>query len=126
MIPFCNKTGVGLIPWSPVARGMLARPYEEKAPSVRSGSDKMLRNIFQDAEGKGEGGVDREVVGRVEKIAKEKTVSMASIALAWVLSKDCAPIVLLNSVKRIDEAVGALKVTLTEDEIKYLEEAYFP
>jgi len=71
-----------------------------------------------------EGKIDEEVTNRVEKVAKDKGVSMANIATAWVLSKGCAPIVGLNSEKRVQEAVEAVKLKLTEEEIKYLEEPY--
>jgi len=73
-----------------------------------------------------EGTIDEEVINRIEKVAKDKGVPMASVATAWVLSKGCAPIVGLNSEKRIQEVVDAVKLKLTEEENKYLEEAYAP
>jgi len=73
-----------------------------------------------------EGTIDEEVINRVEKVAKDKGVPMASVATAWVISKGCAPIVGLNSEKRIQEVVDAVKLKLTEEENKYLEEAYAP
>ncbi|EJD51071.1 Aldo/keto reductase [Auricularia subglabra TFB-10046 SS5] len=124
MIPFCNKTGVGLIPWSPVARGALTRPYN--STTTRTGSDSMYKTVFADAKGTREGLIDEEITNRVEKVAKDKGVSMATVAIAWVLSKGQAPIVGLSSVKRIQDAVDALKVKLTEEETKFLEEAYAP
>ncbi|EJD45581.1 voltage-gated potassium channel subunit beta-2 [Auricularia subglabra TFB-10046 SS5] len=124
MIPFCNKTGVGLIPWSPVARGVLARPYNNT--TTRTGSDMLYKTIFGNAKGTREGQLDEQITGRVEKVASAKGVPMASVAIAWVLSKGQAPIVGLSSEKRIQEAVDSLKVKLTEDEIKFLEEAYAP
>lgn len=69
---------------------------------------------------------DEEISKRVEKVAKDKGVSMASVAIAWVVSKGQAPIVGLSSEKRIKEAVDALKVKLTAEETKFLEEAYTP
>lgn len=125
MIPLCNKTGVGLIPWSPIARGVLARPYEDKS-SLRSGTDALLKRTFQAAEDKREGEIDKEITGRVEKVAKDKGISMAAVAIAWTLAKGCAPIVGLSSQKRIDEAVAAVKVKLTDEETTFLEEAYSP
>ncbi|EJD45580.1 Aldo/keto reductase [Auricularia subglabra TFB-10046 SS5] len=124
MIPFCNKTGVGLIPWSPVARGVLARPYN--TTTTRTGSDMLIKKLFRDAKDTREGQIDQEITGRVEKVASAKGVPMASVAIAWVLSKGQAPIVGLSSEKRIQEAVDSLKVKLTEEEIKFLEEAYAP
>lgn len=73
-----------------------------------------------------EAALDEELTGRVEKVAKDKGVPMAAVAIAWVLSKGCAPIVGLSSEKRIKEAVDALQVKLTDEENKYLEEAYEP
>jgi aryl-alcohol dehydrogenase-like predicted oxidoreductase len=70
--------------------------------------------------------IDKEITLRVEKIANDKGVSMAKVATAWVLSKGCAPILGLNSVNRIDEAVQSLKVKLSDEEVKYLEEPYAP
>ncbi|KZV85337.1 Aldo/keto reductase [Exidia glandulosa HHB12029] len=115
MIPFCNKTGVGLIPWSPVARGMLTRPYVQE---TLYGAAKAAKTR--------EGAIDEEVVNRVEKVAKDKGVPMAAVAMAWVLSKGCAPIVGLSSEKRIQEAVDALKIKFTPEEVKFLEDAYEP
>ncbi|CAN6648745.1 putative aryl-alcohol dehydrogenase Aad16p [Trichomonascus vanleenenianus] len=120
MIPYCKETGVGLIPWSPVARGMLARPAANKE-SARAQTDKVTEMM-----GMGEDAVNNEIVGRVEQVAKKRGVSMAIIALAWVLAKGACPIVGFNKVERIDEAVRALEVKLTEEEIKFLEEPYVP
>ncbi|EJD45604.1 hypothetical protein AURDEDRAFT_165461 [Auricularia subglabra TFB-10046 SS5] len=69
---------------------------------------------------------DEEIAKRVEKIAKDKGVPMSAVAIAWVLSKGQAPIVGLSSEKRIKEAVDALKVKLTPEDIKFLEEPYQP
>ncbi|KAH7107891.1 Aldo/keto reductase [Auriculariales sp. MPI-PUGE-AT-0066] len=124
MIPFCNKTGVGLVPWSPLARGALTRPYG--GDSLRSGTDRYYKVLIADKVGSHEGDIDKEVTTRVEKVAKDKGVSMACVATAWVLSQGCAPILGMNSEKRIEEAVASLKVKLTDDEVKYLEEAYAP
>ena len=73
-----------------------------------------------------DGTIDEEVINRVEKVAKDKGVPMASVATAWVISKGCAPIVGLSSEKRIQEVADAVKLKLTEQEITYLEEAYAP
>lgn len=123
MIPFCRATGVAVIPWSPIARGLLAKPLTPSASgneqeSLRSKVDKKKDAWFADA--------NLEIVNRVEKVAKEKGCSMAILATAWVLSKGCWPILGLNSEKRIVEAAEALKITLTEEELKYLESEYAP
>jgi aryl-alcohol dehydrogenase-like predicted oxidoreductase len=119
MIPFCNKTGVGLVPYSPVARGLLARPLGET--SYRQQTDNLLKMLKI-----GEQAGDDETIRRVEKVAKDKGVAMAQVALAWLFTKGACPIVGFNKVERMEEAVGALKVKLTADEIIYLEEAYLP
>lgn len=119
MIPFCNETGVGIIPYSPVARGVLARPVGVSSDRLDSDSITRMLKIGQETG-------DEEVIRRVEKVAKDKGVAMAQVAIAWVLSKGACPIVGFNKIERIEEAVAALKVKLTDDEIKYLEEAYVP
>ncbi|KAJ9137926.1 Voltage-gated potassium channel subunit beta-2 [Pleurostoma richardsiae] len=125
MIPFCKATGVGIIPWSPLARGMLAKPHNAAAgatagveKSIRSQSDVKTQLWFADA--------NLKIVEAVEKVAKDKQVSMPLVATAWVLLKGCWPIVGLNSEKRIKEAVEALQVKLTEEECRYLEGGYRP
>ncbi|ETS81704.1 Putative aryl-alcohol dehydrogenase [Pestalotiopsis fici W106-1] len=128
MLPFCRETGVGVIPWSPLARGMLAKPASSSSAvasggnagegSVRSQTDTKTRKWFEDA--------NLEIVDAVEKVAKDKGVSMALVATAWVLHKGCWPIVGLNNEKRIKEAVEALSVKLTDEECQYLEAGYRP
>ena len=122
MIPYCNDTGVGLIPWSPIARGVLARPYGSRGETLRDSSDKFLQKLYRDKEAE----ADKAVVDRVEEVAKKKGISMTAVATAWSLTKGCNPIIGLNSKERIDEAVANVKVTLAEDEIKYIEEPYLP
>ncbi|KIW14197.1 versiconal hemiacetal acetate reductase [Exophiala spinifera] len=122
MIPYCNHTGVGLIPWSPVARGALARPYRSR-DSLREKTDNYLKVLVRSRDDK----VDEEIVGRVEEVARKMGKSMAQIAIAWSLSKkDVCPIVGLNKKERIDEAVEACKIKLSDEDIKYLEEPYQP
>lgn len=126
MIPYCRDTGVGLIPWSPVARGALTRPFNSRS-TLREQSDRMLNNIIRAHETES----DKEVIGRVEELAKKKGVSMATIATAWCLSKDGVnPIIGLSSKERIDQAVESVKFAsgggLGDEDIKFLEEAYVP
>jgi versiconal hemiacetal acetate reductase len=120
MIPYCQDTGVGLCPWSPLARGVLSRPWLDRA-SKRDATDKLLQNMVR---GKGMEDADRAIVERVEEIAGKRCVSMATVALAWVLSKGCFPITGLGTKERIDEAVGAVKSVLSVEEIAYLDELY--
>ncbi|WFC95681.1 hypothetical protein MBRA1_002334 [Malassezia brasiliensis] len=122
MIPYCQATGVGLVPWSPIARGVLTRPWTERS-SKREQSDVMLQRLIRSRESE----PDQAIVGRVEELSKKKGVPMAQVAIAWCLSKKGVnPIVGLSKPERIDEAVGALKVQLSAEEIAYLEEPYRP
>ncbi|KAF2674773.1 Aldo/keto reductase [Microthyrium microscopicum] len=122
MVPYCQDSGVGLIPWSPLARGMLTRPWGDGAGSKRQQSDQFLKNIILSRETQS----DRDIVGRVDEIARKKGVSMSNVATAWSLAKGMNPIVGLSSKKRIDEACESIQVSLTEEEIRYLEEPYVP
>ncbi|KIV97775.1 versiconal hemiacetal acetate reductase [Exophiala mesophila] len=122
MIPYCNHTGVGLVPWSPVARGALTRPYNSR-DTTREKTDAFLNFLVRSRNDK----VDEEIINRVEEVSKKIGKSMAQVAIAWALSKkDVTPIVGLGSKERIDEAVEAIKVKLSEEDIKYLEEPYMP
>ena len=122
MLPYCADTGVGCIPWSPVARGVLTRPWSDRS-SARETTDPFLMGMVRTRETE----VDKTVVDRLEEVAKKKGVKMAQLATAWVLSKNMVnPILGLGSKERIDEAVAAIKVKLTEEEAAYLEEPYLP
>jgi aryl-alcohol dehydrogenase-like predicted oxidoreductase len=120
MIPYCLDSGVGLIPWSPMARGVLTRPWGSRS-SVRENTDGALKMLIRSRETES----DKAIVDRVEELAGKKGVSMAQISLAWSLGHQSEnPIVGLSSIERIDEAVASLKITLTSEEIQYLEEPY--
>lgn len=119
MIPYCKYTGIGLIPWSPIARGVLARPFGDRN-TTREHSDYYLRTLIRPLETES----DHAIIDRLEEIAKSKDVSMAQVAIAYVLQKGMMPIIGLSSVKRIDEAVRATALMLEPDEIKYAETPY--
>lgn len=122
MIPYCRDTGVGLIPWSPIARGALARPYNDRS-TLREKSDNFLHSLIRSREGE----VDKEIVGRVEEVAKKRGVSMAAVATAWCLGKDGVnPIIGLSSKERIDQTVENIRFKLEEEDVRYLEEPYLP
>lgn len=123
MIPYCKATGVGLIPWSPLARGYLARSPSKETNSSRKSSEEAGEFWFCEL---GTTDVDRAIVKRVEEIALKKGWSMASVGLAWINGKVDSPIVGLGSVKRIEEAVQAAEKRLDPDEVVYLEELYQP
>lgn len=122
MIPYCLDSGVGLIPWSPMARGALARPWGERS-SIRENTDSAIKRLVRSRESE----ADKIIIDRVEEVARKKGVCMAQIAMAWSLSHpSMCPIVGLSSTARIDEAVKSVKMKLTDEEIRYLEEAYVP
>lgn len=121
MIPYCKDAGIGLVPWSPLARGVLARPWTER-DSNRETTDIAMKLLVRMRESE----ADKAIVNRVENIAKAKGVSMAQIAIAWLHYHGTFPALGLNSPERIDEAVAALQVKLTEEEVKELEEPYLP
>lgn len=119
MLPYCNETGVGVIPWSPIARGLLTRPVSETSERQETDPYTPLLKLGQQPS-------DDEIIKRVEEVAKKRGVSMAIVAIAWALSKGTCPIVGFNKPERIHEAVEAVKFKLTDDECKYLEEPYRP
>jgi len=122
MLPYCRDTGVGCIPWSPIARGALARPWGERT-TKRENTDQFLKNLIRSRESE----ADKAVVDRLEEVAKKRGVGMAIVATAWCLGKEgVVPIVGLGSTERIDQAVEACKFKLSEEEEKYLEEPYLP
>ena len=126
MIPFCQTnylSKVGIIPWSPLARGVLARSLGAVSKNSREKLDQERFKILGlDALSE----ADQEIIQRVEKVAKDHNVSMAVVATAWVIGKGFNPIVGLSSVKRVDDILQALKFKFTKEEEKFLEEPYVP
>ena len=122
MMPLCQNRKVAVVPWSPLAGGRCTRPWGTQ--TARSKIDDVSPMVWTKATEK----QDKKVVDNLEKVAKEHGISMAQEALAWMLSKPyvTAPIVGSTSVKHIEEAVAALDVKLSEDEIKSLEAPYVP
>ena len=122
MIPLCKDQKIGLLPWSPLARGFLTGRYKrgKAADSPRYRTDKYFAERFFQPE-------DFDVVERVEEVAKEKGVTPSQIALAWLLHKGvCAPIIGATRVDHVEEAVSSLDVKLSADDMKRLEEKYKP
>lgn len=120
MLPLCSRENVGVIPWSPLARGYLARPHEKYGSTTRAETDE-----YADAHPYSEGG-GKEINRRVQELAEEHDASMAQIALAWLLKKDPvdSPIIGTTSVEHLEEAVEALEIDLTDSDAEYLEEPY--
>jgi aryl-alcohol dehydrogenase-like predicted oxidoreductase len=118
MLPLCADQGVGVLPWSPLARGRLTRDWD--TATSRSRRDDFGRNLYQDG--------DREIVDAVARIAADRGVPRARIALAWLLRRSTvtAPVVGATRAPHIEDAVAALDVDLTEKEIERLEQPYTP
>ncbi|MCC6300320.1 MAG: aldo/keto reductase [Anaerolineales bacterium] len=121
MIPQCVDQGVGLIPWSPMARGFFARQRGAEGDTSRSNNDPFARELYYRAE-------DFDVAERAAEIGEERGVSASQIALAWVLSKPYihSPIIGATKMDHLKQAIAALEIQLTEDEVKRLEEMYKP
>jgi len=121
MLPLCAAEGIGVIPWSPLARGRLTRDWSET--TMRSETDHFGKTLYASTEE-----ADRKVVERVAEIASRRGVSLAQVALAWVLAKPqvSAPIVGASKAGHLDDAIAALDVELSAEEIAQLEEPYVP
>ncbi|MGQ3354118.1 MAG: aldo/keto reductase [Phreatobacter sp.] len=121
MLPLCREEGIGVIPWSPLARGRLTRDWEEG--SARAETDDFGKTLYAAT-----ADADRKVVEAVAKVAKARGIPRAQVALAWVLAKPgiTAPIVGASKMGHLDDAVAALAVKLTAEEIATLEAAYVP
>ncbi|MBM6594233.1 aldo/keto reductase [Microvirga pudoricolor] len=121
MLPLCRAEGIGVIPWSPLARGRLTRDWDET--SARSETDAFGKTLYAAT-----ADADRKVVEAVARVAAQRGIPRAQVALAWVLAKPgiTAPIVGATKPHHLDDAVAALSVELTQDEILALEEPYVP
>ena len=117
MIRYCNETGVGLIPYSPMFGGKLARPLGYKE-SIRSNTPSPVGDGLTEA--------DQTIIQRVEKLAKDKGWKMSHVALSWLRSKGAVPIVGFNTPEKIDDACELRGKSLTPEDVKYLEEPYVP
>ncbi|MGH8889612.1 MAG: aldo/keto reductase [Acidothermaceae bacterium] len=118
MLPLCLDERIGVIPWSPLARGRLARPWDEA--TNRSEKDEFGRSLYGEA--------DRPIVDVVGKIADQRGISRAQVATAWMLAQPgvAAPIIGATKPHHLDDAIAAVDVKLTEDEMSALEEPYQP
>jgi len=114
---YCDATGVGLIPWAPLARGNLARPAEAYGSTLRSKPEKESGGLTE---------TDFKIIQRVQELAEKKGWKMSHVALAWINKRISSPIIGFSSVERMEEAIGVQGKTLTEEEEKYLEELYQP
>ncbi|MBB3313742.1 aryl-alcohol dehydrogenase-like predicted oxidoreductase [Rhizobium sp. BK196] len=121
MLPFCEDQKIGVIPWSPLARGRLTRDWNEM--TNRSETDEFGKTLYKQAED-----ADRKIVEKVAEVAKAHGVSRAQVATAWILQKSAvtAPIIGASKAQHLMDAVGALTVKLSADDIAALEAPYIP
>lgn len=121
MLPLCKEEGIGVIPWSPLARGKLTRDWDDS--SYRAETDEFGKFLYSKTQE-----ADRVVVERVAELAQNHGVPRAQIALAWILQKDpvTAPIIGTTKMSHLDDAVASLSIELTSEEIERLEEPYVP
>ena len=118
MLPLCADQGVGVIPWSPLARGRLTRDWDDV--TARSETDEFGRTLYRSA--------DREIIERVAAVAAERGVPRAQVALAWVSHHPTvtAPIVGATKPHHLEDAIASIGISLTADEVTLLEEPYTP
>ena len=121
MMPLCQEEGLGVIPWSPLARGYLTRPPGSRETTARGQVEDIARRLYTHTG-------DDEIIRRVAELAGRYEVSQAQIALAWMLHKPfvTAPIVGATKMPHLDAAIAALEVKLTPEDMTYLEEPYVP
>jgi 1-deoxyxylulose-5-phosphate synthase len=118
MLPLCADQGIGVIPWSPLARGRLTRDWDES--SARSETDEFGKTLYHET--------DRDIVDAVAAVAGERGVPRAQVALAWLLHQPTvtAPIVGATKLAHLSDAVAAVELELTDDEVARLEAPYAP
>src|SRR5437762_2402709 len=123
MLGLCLAEGIAVIPWSPLARGRLTRPWESRVSTKRGQSDDYGKKLYSGTEE-----ADERVVNRVGEMAEKRGVTRAQVALAWMFHKPAvtAPIVGATKLQHLEEAVAALDVKLSDAEIEALEARYVP
>lgn len=118
MLPLCQDQGVGVIPWSPLARGRLTRPWDTR--TARSETDQFGTSLYRDE--------DKAVVDKVIAVAERRGVSPAQVALAWLIAQPAvtSPIVGVTRPEHLTDAVAAVDLGLTADEVAELGSGYVP
>lgn len=121
MLPLCRSEGIGVVPWSPLARGRLTRPWQDEPATVRAAADEVGKGFYDKSKS-----ADRAVVERLGEFAEQRGVPRAQIALAWLLHKEgvTAPLIGATKMAQLEDALSALSIQLTEPEIRALEEPY--
>jgi aryl-alcohol dehydrogenase-like predicted oxidoreductase len=122
MMNLCKAESIGVIPWSPLARGRLTRPWQSET-TKRTETDQFAKTIYTKTDE-----ADKKVVDRLAALSEKRNIPMATLALAWMLSKPVitSPIVGATKPNHLTDAVAALTVKLTPEEITSLEEPYTP
>jgi aryl-alcohol dehydrogenase-like predicted oxidoreductase len=123
MLPLCASEGVGVIPWSPLARGRLARPWQEQPQTDRAKTDAFAEKLYSKT-----GNIDKPVIDRVNEIARERNLPPSQIALAWMLHKPAITASIIGATKpnHLEDAAAAVNIKLSPDEITRLEQPYQP
>ncbi len=123
MLPLCKEERIGVLPWSPLARGHLARPWQKQSDTERAKSDPFAKTLYERTEE-----ADKKVIDVVTEISKQRGISQAQVSMAWLLSKPVitAPIVGTTKLQHLENAVAAVSIKLTDEEIRKLEEQYVP
>jgi aryl-alcohol dehydrogenase-like predicted oxidoreductase len=123
MIPYCQEDGIAVIPWSPLARGRLTRPASAYNTTKRADTDQYGKTLYDGAEQS-----DEAILAAVERIAKQRGVPMAQVALAWLLAQPgiTAPIIGASKPHHLDDAIAALDLKLTQEELDALSSPYVP
>ena len=123
MLPLCEQEGIGVIPWSPLARGRLARAWQSASSSNRTSTDETARNLYNRFEES-----DKNIVERVGAIAKARNISYARVSLAWLLQQPVvtSPIIGATKIEHLEDAVASLDVHLNKEELKALTAEYLP
>jgi 1-deoxyxylulose-5-phosphate synthase len=118
MLPLCADQGIGVIPWSPLARGRVTRPWD--AVTARTETDEFGKSLYRDE--------DRIIVERILEVAAKRDLSAAQVALAWLLRNPAvtSPIVGVTKSSHLSDAIAAIDVSLDDDDVAYLEEPYEP
>ena len=124
MIPLCLDESIGTIVWSPLARGRLARAWDDAKATARSGNDGFADMLYTPLTEQS----DRAIIDAVGTVAEAREVKRAQVALAWLRSKPVvtAPLVGASTVRQIDDAVASLEIELSDEEIRMLEAPYTP
>lgn len=123
MLPLCQSEGIGVMPWSPLARGLLARPWQEKPVTTRADQDGFTRHLYASTQQE-----DKLIIDELSRISAELNLPPAQLALAWLLNKPgvTSPIVGTTKLSQLQDAIAAMNIALTPETRQALEAPYLP